>query len=116
VVGVEYPATKNGDGTWTLADNVLRPLGDGSNPVTVTATDPAGNSSTDTGSLTVDTLAPAATLNIDPVTSDSILNAAEAGLSINISGSVTGEYQLRDVVSLNINGKLYNTPVQSGGL
>ncbi|NNG81921.1 Ig-like domain-containing protein, partial [Acinetobacter sp. ANC 5378] len=75
-----------------------------------------GNSSTDTGSLTVDTVAPAATLSIDAVTSDSIINAAEAGLSINISGSVTGEYQLGDVVSLNINGKLYNTTVQSGGL
>ncbi|WP_346764486.1 Ig-like domain-containing protein [Acinetobacter sp. SA01] len=62
VDGVEYPATNNGDGTWSLADNVLPPLLDGSYPVKVTATDPAGNSSTDTGSLTVDTLAP--TLNI----------------------------------------------------
>ncbi|MGB9190024.1 Ig-like domain-containing protein, partial [Acinetobacter sp.] len=116
VDGVKYPATNNGDGTWSLADNVLPPLGDGSYPVKVTATDPAGNSSTDTGLLTVDTVAPAATLSIDAVTSDSIINAAEAGLSINISGSVTGEYQLGDVVSLNINGKLYNTTVQSGGL
>ncbi|WP_228151269.1 Ig-like domain-containing protein, partial [Acinetobacter indicus] len=50
VDGVEYQATNNGDGTWTLADNVLPPLLDGSYPVKVTATDPAGNSSTDTGS------------------------------------------------------------------
>ena len=63
VDGVKYPATNNGDGTWSLADNVLPPLLDGSYPVKVTATDPAGNSSTDIGSLTVDTLAP--TLNIN---------------------------------------------------
>ncbi|MGD9700296.1 MAG: Ig-like domain-containing protein, partial [Acinetobacter sp.] len=49
VDGVKYPATNNGDGTWSLADNVLPPLLDGSYPVKVTATDPAGNSSTDIG-------------------------------------------------------------------
>ncbi|WP_180044710.1 Ig-like domain-containing protein, partial [Acinetobacter sp. YH16039] len=115
VDGVEYQATNNGDGTWTLADNVLPPLLDGSYPVKVTATDPAGNSSTDTGSLTVDTVAPAATLSIDAVTSDSIINAAEAGLSINISGTVTGEYVAGDQVTLLINGNTYTATVQANG-
>ncbi|MFX9385599.1 Ig-like domain-containing protein, partial [Acinetobacter baumannii] len=43
VDGVNYPATNNGDGTWTLADNTLPVLTDGPHTVTVTATDPAGN-------------------------------------------------------------------------
>src|SRR5690606_15814783 len=115
VDGVEYPATNNGDGTWSLADNVLPPLGDGSYPVTVTATDPAGNSSTDTGSLTVDTLAPAATLNINPVATDNILNAAEAGTNVTISGTVTGEYVAGDQVTLLINGTTYTATVQANG-
>src|SRR5690606_38075860 len=115
VDGVEYPATNNGDGTWSLADNVLPPLGDGSYPVTVTATDPAGNSSTDTGSLTVDTLAPAATLNINPVATDDILNAAEAGTNVTISGTVTGEYVAGDQVTLLINGTTYTATVQANG-
>ncbi|NUF38997.1 type I secretion C-terminal target domain-containing protein [Acinetobacter lactucae] len=43
VDGVDYPATNNGDGTWTLADNTLPTLADGPHTVSVTATDVAGN-------------------------------------------------------------------------
>ncbi|WP_372548999.1 BapA/Bap/LapF family large adhesin, partial [Acinetobacter pittii] len=43
VDGVDYPATNNGDGTWTLADNTLPILADGPHTVSVTATDVAGN-------------------------------------------------------------------------
>ncbi|WP_416232068.1 BapA/Bap/LapF family large adhesin, partial [Acinetobacter pittii] len=43
VDGVDYPATNNGDGTWTLADNTLPVLADGPHTVSVTATDVAGN-------------------------------------------------------------------------
>ncbi|MFI8147093.1 Ig-like domain-containing protein, partial [Acinetobacter sp. ABJ_C5_2] len=58
VDGVDYPATNNGNGTWTLADNTLPVLADGPHTVTVTATDPAGNVSTPvTGTVTVDTAA-----------------------------------------------------------
>ncbi|WP_035362300.1 Ig-like domain-containing protein, partial [Acinetobacter calcoaceticus] len=46
VDGVDYPATNNGDGTWTLADNTLPTLADGPHTVSVTATDVAGNVST----------------------------------------------------------------------
>ncbi len=48
VDGIDYPATNNGDGTWTLADNTLPALIDGPHTVAVTATDPAGNTATDT--------------------------------------------------------------------
>ncbi|NUF86058.1 Ig-like domain-containing protein, partial [Acinetobacter seifertii] len=41
VDGVNYTATNNGNGTWTLADNTLPALTDGPHTVTVTATDPA---------------------------------------------------------------------------
>ncbi|MFK4206332.1 Ig-like domain-containing protein, partial [Acinetobacter junii] len=68
--GVDYPATNNGDGTWTLADNTLPALTDGDYTITVTATDAAGNSSTATGTLTVDTIAPNVVLD-DLTTNDS---------------------------------------------
>ncbi|KHO13931.1 hypothetical protein NT90_18560, partial [Acinetobacter baumannii] len=69
VDGVNYTATNNGNGTWTLADNTLPALTDGPHTVTVTATDPAGNVGTDTAVLTIDTTAPLITLN-DVLTND----------------------------------------------
>ncbi|MCS0256023.1 Ig-like domain-containing protein, partial [Vibrio alginolyticus] len=59
VDGADYPATNNGDGSWTLADNTLASLADNSYTVTVTATDEAGNQGTATGTLVIDTAAPA---------------------------------------------------------
>ncbi|EEY77132.1 type 1 secretion C-terminal target domain (VC_A0849 subclass) [Acinetobacter calcoaceticus RUH2202] len=54
VDGVDYPATNNGDGTWTLADNTLPTLADGPHTVSVTATDVAGNiSNPATGTVTI---------------------------------------------------------------
>src|SRR5690606_21765598 len=58
VGGIDYAAINNGDGTWSLADNVLPPLAEGNTTITVTATDPAGNISTDNRTITVDTTAP----------------------------------------------------------
>ncbi|RBW47030.1 hypothetical protein DS885_05230, partial [Psychromonas sp. B3M02] len=55
VNGVEYQATNNADGTWTLADNTLPALDDGETVITVTASDAAGNSATNTGTVEVDT-------------------------------------------------------------
>ncbi|MEQ1067969.1 Ig-like domain-containing protein, partial [Acinetobacter chenhuanii] len=73
-----YPATNNGDGTWTLADNTLPALTDGPHNVTVTATDPAGNVGTTTGVLNVDTTAPTAPV-IDPINATNpIAGTAEA--------------------------------------
>jgi len=51
VNGIDYPAVNNGNGTWTLADNVLPVLGEGPHTVTVTATDLAGNVGTDRQSI-----------------------------------------------------------------
>ncbi|WP_035367403.1 Ig-like domain-containing protein, partial [Acinetobacter haemolyticus] len=64
--GEDYEAVNNGDGTWTLADDVVAELADGDHEVTVTATDPAGNVGSTTGTITIDTVAPDAPV-IDPV-------------------------------------------------
>jgi len=48
VNGSSYPATNNGNGTWTLANNAITPaLAVGTYNVSVSATDPAGNVGTD---------------------------------------------------------------------
>jgi subtilase family serine protease/methionine-rich copper-binding protein CopC len=61
VHGIVYAATNHGDGTWTLADDVITPkLADGLYDVAVSATDLAGNVGTDTtvGELLIDTIRP----------------------------------------------------------
>ncbi|KHN65700.1 Biofilm associated protein, partial [Acinetobacter oleivorans] len=85
VDGVNYPATNNGDGTWTLADNSLPALTDGPHTITVTATDPAGNAGTDTAVVTIDTTAPNAPL-LDPINAtDPVTGTAEAGSTVTVS-------------------------------
>jgi hypothetical protein len=51
-----YAATNNGDGTWSISDNALAALAMGTYDVTATATDSAGNTSSDSTSaeLTVE--------------------------------------------------------------
>jgi len=56
VAGVDYPATNNGDGTWTLADNTLAALSDGETAVTVSASDAAGHGDSDSGTIIIDTV------------------------------------------------------------
>jgi len=68
VGGNDYTAINNGDGTWTLPET--SPLPDGTTEIVVVATDPAGNETTETAEITVDTVDPIVT--IDPMnTSDS---------------------------------------------
>ena len=50
VDGVTYPATNNGNGTWTLADDTIHSLSAGIYEVAVTATDLVGNGSSDSTS------------------------------------------------------------------
>ncbi|WP_215901288.1 S-layer family protein, partial [Acinetobacter sp. TUM15131] len=85
VDGVNYPATNNGNGTWTLADNTLPALTDGPHTVTVTATDPAGNVGTTTGTVTVDTVAPNAPV-LHPINAvDPITGTAEPGATVKVT-------------------------------
>ncbi|MFC1586328.1 DUF2341 domain-containing protein, partial [Fibrobacterota bacterium] len=58
-------AVNNGDGTWSLADNTLTALSDGTYDVSATATDLFSNSGSDatSGELTIDATAPVVTAN-----------------------------------------------------
>src|SRR5678815_2428840 len=101
VDGVDYPATNNGDGTWTLADDTLPTLADGAHSITVTATDPAGNTGTDSATVTIDTTAPSTGDGQNSIAfddgGDELLSADEAQ-SVTLSGQVEAGATLVSIV------------------
>ena len=72
----------------------------------VTATDAAGNTTTatDDQAYTVDTVAPVASIILDAITADNIVNAAEAGGTVAVTGTVGSDVQVGDTVTLTVNG------------
>ncbi|WP_334036445.1 BapA/Bap/LapF family large adhesin [Alteromonas macleodii] len=91
--GADYTATNNGDGTWTLADDAVAALAEGSYTATVTATDPEGNVGTNTGTVVIDTTAPAAP-TVEAGNGTEITGTAEAGatVSVDVNGDGTPDF------------------------
>ncbi|MEB6659773.1 beta strand repeat-containing protein, partial [Acinetobacter vivianii] len=122
--GVTYTATVDAaTGNWTadVAGSDLLADTDATIDATATFTDAAGNSSTvtDTQTYTVDTTGPdnsTTTITINPIAGDGIVDSSEAATDQTISGTVTGEYSVGDVVTVNVNGVDITTTVQTGGL
>ena len=81
----------------------------------VSSTDAAGNvgSGADTQVCTVD-LASAPTITLGTITADNVINAAEAGGTVAVSGTVGGEANVGDTVTLTVNGANYTGLVQVG--
>ena len=104
-----HGAVNNGDGTWTLADDTLSGLSDGTYDVEATATDAAGNDAADptTDELTVDATAPTAVITLDSPTPTS---ADVIAFSVNFSESVVDF--TNDAVTLT--GSLAGTAEVSG--
>ncbi|WP_285772783.1 beta strand repeat-containing protein, partial [Pectobacterium carotovorum] len=118
-VGTEtYQTTVNTDGkTWSVnvPGSVLAANGDVS--ATVTTRDTAGNATTANTSHTygVDTVAPTASISIDNVTSDNVINAAESGQTIAVTGKVGNEVQAGDAVTVKVGTETYQTTVNTDG-
>ncbi len=105
-------------GNWTLTIPPGNALADGTYNVAVTTTDGAGNASTDAtaAELVIDTVPPAPTLTLTPsITADDIINIAESGGTVAITGTVGGDGKVGDTVTLTVNGATYTGTVQAGG-
>ncbi|MEJ2310659.1 MAG: Ig-like domain-containing protein, partial [Gammaproteobacteria bacterium] len=98
VNGQTYTATNHGDGTWSLpGDQLTTPIPDGNaNPITVVAMDPAGNHGSASATAAIDTTAPTLTIAVNDITPDNILNAAEAGTNVDVTGTVGGQFTAGD--------------------
>ncbi|HBU6169179.1 TPA: retention module-containing protein [Citrobacter freundii] len=85
--------------------------------VSVTGHDAAGNSHTAVNdkTVTIDTHADA-TLVLDPVSGDDVLNNVEAGkATTTITGHVTGDVEVGDQVTVTVNGKELVAKVRANG-
>ena len=58
---------------------------------------------------------PSATISVDPITSDDVVNGAESTGVIAVTGSVGGDASAGDTVRMTINGTEYTTTVGSDG-
>ncbi|WP_369987220.1 Ig-like domain-containing protein [Pectobacterium aroidearum] len=118
-VGTEtYQTTVNADGkTWSVnvPGSVLAANGDVS--ASVTTRDPAGNVTTanTTHAYGVDTVAPTASISIDNVTSDNVINAAESGQTIAVTGKVDNDVKAGDAVTVKVGTETYQTTVNADG-
>src|SRR5699024_2257227 len=71
----------------------------------------SGNTGDTSRTITVDSQAPA--LSIDSLTADNIINAAESGQDLQITG--TTDAQPGQTVTVTLNGQTYQGVVQSDG-
>ncbi|AEN64778.1 type 1 secretion target domain-containng protein [Enterobacter soli] len=112
--GHEYTTQVQANGSWTLdvpaAD--LAGITDGNATVTATVSDKAGNPASAGASVLVDTTVPQISFNI--VASDDIVNIAEHGQALIVSGNVSGA-QAGDVITVTLNGKDYTAMLDSSG-
>jgi len=109
--GETLTTTVDSSGNWSVTPTT--PLGDGSYTAVVTETDTTGNTTTTNVPVTIDATAPVPTITIDSITSDNIINATEATNDIPITGTVGGEFNTGDTVTITVNGTDYTGTVDA---
>ncbi|MGP8951723.1 Ig-like domain-containing protein [Enterobacter mori] len=110
----QYTTTVDASGNWSVGvpASVISALNDGTVTLSATITDSAGNSSTQTHDVVVNTASVALTVNT--VSGDDVINAAEAGSSLVINGS-SAQFASGTQVTVTLNGKTYTATIQSDG-
>lgn len=92
--------------------SVISGLADGTVTISATITDSAGNSSTQTHNVQVNTAA--VSLSVSTISGDNIINAAEAGSALTLIGTGTN-FAAGTVVTVLLNGKGYSATIQNNG-
>ncbi|MCK7406109.1 Ig-like domain-containing protein [Enterobacter roggenkampii] len=110
----QYTTTVDASGNWSVGvpASVISALTDGTVTLSATITDSAGNSSTQTHDVVVNTASVALTVNT--VSGDDVINATEAGSSLVINGS-SAQFASGTQVTVTLNGKTYTATIQSDG-
>lgn len=90
IEGVTRSAVTDSDGVWTVTYEAgTLPDGEYTTDITVTSTDIAGNTATDTSTIDVDTDAGTVALSLDPIADDDVINESEREDGVIITGTAT---------------------------
>ncbi|HBK9516469.1 BapA-related adhesin SiiEA [Escherichia coli] len=114
IAGQQYVTSTDASGNWSVGvpANVVSGLADGTVTISATITDSAGNSSTQTHNVQVNTAV--VSLSVSTISGDNIINAAEAGSALTLSGTGTN-FATGTVVTVLLNGKGYSATIQNNG-
>ncbi|HBD5083498.1 TPA: Ig-like domain-containing protein [Escherichia coli] len=114
IAGQQYVTSTDASGNWSVGvpASVISGLADGTVTISATITDSAGNSSTQTHNVQVNTAV--VSLSVSTISGDNLINAAEAGSALTLSGTGTN-FAAGTVVTVLLNGKGYSATIQSNG-
>ncbi|MBE3007470.1 Ig-like domain-containing protein, partial [Enterobacter hormaechei] len=114
VNGKDYAATVLADGTWSAAipSADVSAWPEGTVKISVTGDSAAGNPITISHDVTVD-LATVA-ISINALATDDVINAAEKGADLVLSGATTN-VEAGQTVTISLNGRIYTTTVDDSG-
>ncbi|WP_456269476.1 Ig-like domain-containing protein [Kushneria sp. AK178] len=112
-----YPGAVNADGTFSINVPGSQLASNDAIRADVSHTDAAGNvgSANTAASYGVDTDAPIVTISLDTIAGDDVINAAEAGQNVAITGSAGGDAVAGDTVTVSVGGQNYTTTVGQNG-
>ncbi|WP_162604974.1 Ig-like domain-containing protein [Geomonas terrae] len=117
VDGTNYTGTVNASRTFSInvPGSKLAADADLTIDASVTTTDAAGNSTTATSTkaYTKDVTAPTASVTVNGITSDNVLNISEAAGTVAITGTVGGDVQTGDTVTITVDGTNYTGTVDA---
>ncbi|MGU6065419.1 Ig-like domain-containing protein, partial [Enterobacter hormaechei] len=114
VNGKDYAATVLAEGTWRAAipSTDVSAWPEGTVKISVTGDSAAGNPITISHDVTVDLASVA--ISINALATDNVINAAEKGADLVLSGATTN-VEAGQTVTISLNGRIYTTTVDDSG-
>lgn len=112
VAGTAHELVADGDGNWSLTVPASTfPAGEGDIPISIKATDLAGNVKTLTDTITYDTIVTALDMDSDVGGGDAVFNGAEMANGVTLTGAV----EAGSTVFVTVNGNREEATVDGNG-
>lgn len=118
VNGKAYTGKTAADGSFSIAVAASDLAADKDTQIEAKVTGTGGDTANAAQDYVVETASTAGkptALSIDPITEDNLVNAAEAGATLDITGKVTGAFTTDDQITLTVNGKTFTGTPKSDG-